>query len=95
MKKITLLMTVTALFMAVSVQAQESNISPTPTATSQRETPEGKRLFALLKAADEEDLTLIPQNALMRGDSRFAGDFGDLISGCPETLKANKDGSLA
>jgi uncharacterized protein (DUF885 family) len=80
MKKITLLMTITALLMPISVQAQESNVSSTPATTSRRETPEGKRLFALLKAADEEDLSLIPQNALMRGDLRFAGDFGDLIS---------------
>jgi hypothetical protein len=80
MKKITLLMTITALLMPISVQAQESNVSSIPATTSRRETPEGKRLFALLKAADEEDLSLIPQNALMRGDLRFAGDFGDLIS---------------
>lgn len=40
----------------------------------------GAALAALLAAADEEDLRLVPQNALGRGDLRHAGEFGDLIT---------------
>lgn len=47
----------------------------TPTAT-----PMGRRLMAFLAEVDEEDLALNPQAAVLRGDLRQAGDFGDLIS---------------
>ncbi len=39
-----------------------------------------KQFAQLLAQADEDDLRLVPQNALLRGDLRRAGDFGDLIS---------------
>lgn len=39
-----------------------------------------KRFAAVLAAADEDDLRLNPQMALLRGDLRYAGQFGDLIS---------------
>lgn len=48
--------------------------------TESVETSAGKRLMALLKAANEDDLRLNPQVALSRGDLRYAGEFGDLIS---------------
>jgi uncharacterized protein (DUF885 family) len=44
------------------------------------ETAMGKKLFAVLKDADEDDLNLIPMNGLVRGDARRAGEFGDLIT---------------
>lgn len=37
-------------------------------------------LSAIIKRADEEDLKFNPQGAIMRGDLRFAADFGDYIS---------------
>lgn len=38
------------------------------------------QLRRVLAAADEADLRLTPQAALLRGDLRFAGDFGDTVS---------------
>jgi uncharacterized protein (DUF885 family) len=44
------------------------------------ETAEGKKLTAFLERVDNEDLKLNPQARLGRGDFRFAGEYGDLIS---------------
>lgn len=39
-----------------------------------------QQLAEVVAQSDEDGLRLIPQNALWRGDSRFADQFGDLIS---------------
>ncbi|MFO1303579.1 MAG: DUF885 domain-containing protein [Burkholderiales bacterium] len=49
-------------------------------ATSASAANDSQQFAQLLARADEEDLRLVPQNALLRGDLRHAGDFGDLIS---------------
>src|SRR5262249_10452701 len=38
------------------------------------------RLSEIVAASDEDGLRLIPQNALWRGDMRYADQFGDLIT---------------
>jgi uncharacterized protein (DUF885 family) len=43
-------------------------------------TPMGQRLMEFLAEADAQDLALNPQAAVLRGDLRNAGQFGDLIS---------------
>ncbi|MBL8343481.1 MAG: DUF885 domain-containing protein [Rubrivivax sp.] len=43
-------------------------------------TPMGRRLMAFLDEVDQEDLALNPQAAVLRGDLKRAGEFGDLIS---------------
>ena len=43
-------------------------------------TPMGRRLMEFLAEADQQDLALNPQAAVLRGDLRHAGQFGDLIS---------------
>jgi len=57
---------------ALSISTAFANVPDKPSASRQ--------LAALLAAADEEDLRLMPQNAILRGDMRFAGEFGDYIS---------------
>ncbi len=49
-------------------------------ADSARQARASEQLAALLAAADESDLDLIPMNGLNRGDLRRAAEFGDLIS---------------
>ncbi|MGB8855779.1 MAG: DUF885 domain-containing protein, partial [Burkholderiales bacterium] len=53
-------------------------IGCTPLATAKMSAD--MQLAAVLAQADEEDLKLNPQNALTRGDLRFADQFGDLIT---------------
>jgi uncharacterized protein (DUF885 family) len=56
----------------VSTRLEASEVTPA--------SAEGKKLTAFLKRADAADLKLTPQARLGRGDFRFAGEYGDLIS---------------
>jgi uncharacterized protein (DUF885 family) len=49
-------------------------------ATASPEINEGRKLAAVLLAADEADLKLNPQGAVTRGDLRYADQYGDYIS---------------
>ena len=41
---------------------------------------ESQRLAALVAASDEMDLQLVPQSGVQRGDLRYAGQYGDMIT---------------
>lgn len=52
-----------------------------------------QQLAEAVKQSDEDQLRLVPQNALWRGDTRFADQFGDLITG--DWLRAMRESTEA
>lgn len=58
------------LALAGAVSAKPANVGATA----------AEKLSALVARSDEAGLRLVPQNALWRGDGRYADQFGDLIS---------------